>query len=68
MENIELEKSQQERINKIKKLSILLMDMEGVAKSELLNQKTRELCQPIIKELIKELNLASIYNTENQAN
>ena len=55
----EILKVQEEKIDKIKTLTLFLMDLEKVAKSELLSQETRDQCQPIIKAVMEKLNQIS---------
>jgi len=55
----EVVKTQEEKIDKIKTLTVFLMDLEKVAKSELLSPETRDQCQPIIKAVMEKLNQIS---------
>jgi hypothetical protein len=46
----------EQKIDKIRTLTILLMDMERATKTELLDKETRDQLQPIIKKVMEKIN------------
>jgi len=49
----------EEKVNKLRTLTLLLIDLEKAANSELLEPATRDQCRPIIKEVMEKINQVS---------
>jgi len=59
-ESTQLKKLADQRIDKIRALVVFLLDLERMAKSDLLSQETRDQLQPIIREVMKKIKQSTI--------